>query len=188
LRKKDLTTTLEQSLDVLKDENELLRNCLQDHFDRKKQNALASTIVVPDTPISTCSPTNEVDQILEQRRVRSHDRFIHCIVGSRRTNNAKTKTIRSRTGKGVILNEKTLKILRALSKTVTVPNSTVSTTSEVLATAVSTAVSPVPIPITISSSASALLPSSNEHYASSLSSNEYQEYDPEQMAPKRQRI
>jgi len=191
LRKKDLTTTLEQSLDVLKDENELLRHCLQEHFDRKKSmQGVASTDLVPDTPTSvTCSlpTTNDVDQLLEQRRVRSHDRFIHCIVGSRRTNNAKTKTIRSRTGKGVILNEKTLKILRALSKTVTVPNSTVPTTSEVITTALSTAV-PVPIPITISSSASALLPSSNEHYASSLSSNEYQEYDPEQMAPKRQRI
>mmetsp|Transcript_41460 Transcript_41460/g.47856 ORF Transcript_41460/g.47856 Transcript_41460/m.47856 type:complete len:903 (+) Transcript_41460:273-2981(+) len=197
LRKKDLTTTLEQSLDVLKDENELLRHCLQEHFDRKKSmQGVASTDLVPDTPTSvTCSlpTTNDVDQLLEQRRVRSHDRFIHCIVGSRRGNShtkTKTKTIRSRTGKGVIMNEKTLKILRALSKTVTVPNSTVSTTSEVLATAVSTAVSPVPIPITISSSASALLPSSlpNEHYASSLPSNEYQEYDREQLVPKRQRI
>jgi len=138
-RKKSLTSTLEQSLDDLKEENIKLRKCVQDHIDCKK---IASTM--KENQVST------VDELLEIHRVRSHERFIKCILSPPKSTTKTTKEdtegedndndkkdeetttsitpsspstpspslFSTSSGKGVIVDDKTLKVLKAFSKAV----------------------------------------------------------------------
>ena len=121
LRKKSLTTDLEQSLDALREENTNLRKLIEEHIARKKAAAEAA---------------QSVDSLLEKHRVRSHERFIQCLIA----NSGKTKSKRKSkdssskrkaekkniekkknlpTGRGIIVDDKTLKLLRGLSKSIT---------------------------------------------------------------------
>jgi len=145
LRKKSLTSTLEQSLESLREENTKLRKRIEDHI-AKKQEAAATA-------------AKSVDTLLEEHRVRSHERFIDCIrnVNVNATTNTgssdsdsdsntknnesndtdtvtvtdtdsktngenpsfDTKTIlSSSTGRGIVVDDKTLKILKGLSKSI----------------------------------------------------------------------
>jgi len=188
-RKKSLTTDLEQSLEDLKEENLKLRKCIEESFERKKKLAernlrattpdnVDSNADVTVVAVATTEPTTErtVDELLESRRVRSHERFIQCIMddtnyanhdtddnnddnddtngngdkdsgtllppstlstsstlpsksssiggtgtgllASIMNNSLSSSSPSTRSGKGVILNDKTLKILKALSKTI----------------------------------------------------------------------
>lgn len=118
LRKKSLTSELEQSLEALREENTNLRKLVEEYIAKKKDASSSAT---------------SVEWLLEKRRVQSHERFIKSIV----TNSGKPKSKKSSkdssskrmtetnstaeksipySGKGIIVDEKTLKVLKGLSK------------------------------------------------------------------------
>jgi len=87
---------LEQSLETLREENTKLRKCIEDHIERKKQRkqqqhqqqqqqldggAVLATTGCSDTDTDTDTDTvQSPDELLERRRVRSHERFIEAIL------------------------------------------------------------------------------------------------------------
>lgn len=117
LRKKSLTTDLEQSLEVLREENANLRKLIEEHIARKKAAAAANE--------------QSVDRLLEKHRVRSHERFIECLIANSGKSNRKRKSKDSNnkkkvekkkktlpSGRGIIVDDKTVKLLKGLSKSI----------------------------------------------------------------------
>lgn len=111
LRKKSLTSTLEQSLEVYREENIKLRKIIKDHLAKKKaaSDAAAKT----------------VETMLEEHRLRSHKRFTECILTNNRNSQTKStpkdtdnKNTTSPSGRGVVVDDKTLKVLKGLSKSI----------------------------------------------------------------------
>lgn len=121
LRKKSLTSTLEQSLELLRQENAKLRVCIEEQISRKKTKFAV------------------VDDLLEQHRSRSHERFIQCIIsgsnGSVKSKKGKGKkstkpkdAISAPVGKGIIVDEKVLKLLKGMAKAI--PSDTIATSTQ----------------------------------------------------------
>lgn len=121
LRKKSLTSDLEQSLEVLREENLKLRELIKDHIAKKKEASDAAA--------------NSVETLLQKHRVRSHERFIECILTNTRATKPKKKAkdttserkpeaksstdgAKCPSGKGVVVDDKTLKVLKGLSKSI----------------------------------------------------------------------
>jgi len=108
LRKKSLTSTLEQSLELLREENTRLRKHVEEHFVKKSDD-------------STTAAMKSVESLLEEHRLRSHEQFIECILTDNRdslkrndSNDSDGKDLYS--GRGIALDDKTHKVLKGLSK------------------------------------------------------------------------
>jgi len=111
-----LTSDLEQSLQTLKDENIKLRKQIEDHFAKKKESEESSETV------------ESVDTLLQKHRISSHERFIACLrsgprrstKGRRKSKDAtkKKKISCTASGKGFVVDDKTLKVLKGLSKSI----------------------------------------------------------------------
>jgi len=118
LRKKSLTSDLEHSLEVLREENTQLRTLIEEHFARKKAASDAEK--------------KTVEGLLEKHRLRSHQRFIDCIMANSCSSKntldgtdailerevVDTKNLLSSSGRGIVVDDKTLKVLKGLSKAI----------------------------------------------------------------------
>ena len=202
---------MEQSLDELREENTKLRECIEKHFASKQRKqeppplasvnysdpaVAAAPEAIPSSTteagtetVTGATPPLTVEELLEQRRVRSHDHFIHCIMKTTKGSTKKRKreatttgdsTVlttgatgpsspasassptsllsmflpsskpRTSSGKGVILNDKTIKILKALSKNVIKNRSTITSS-------LSSVKAPPVAPVSVVSSSSPLI-------------------------------
>lgn len=152
MRKKCLTTTLEQSLEVLREENTKLRKRIEDHLAATRKDQPEEATSEPTTPTGPAAKPTSVDDLLDDHRLRSHQKFIADIRASRggrkqKKKNSKKATATSEnddggsnhkkkistpgspdekasrptTGKGIVLDDKTLKALRGLSKSIVIP-------------------------------------------------------------------
>ena len=157
MRKKSLTTTLEQSLEVLRDENTKLRKRIEDHIAATKKGKPKEGMSEPAAQADTTSKPMSVDTLLDEYRLQLHEKFIADIRASsgRRKNKKKSSKKRAAaesggndsnhkkkspvsapgntkdntspiTGRGIVVDDATLKTLRGLSKSIVIPTATLS--------------------------------------------------------------
>jgi len=173
LRKKSLTSTLEQSLELLREENTKLRKRIEDHIAAKLQKKEEDEAAASSSSAAANALLAEknVDMLLEDHRLRSHEEFIASIIANDARHMGKKSGTKRKspcddeattdsdsssnsssseentfgdemisgsttaqeltpptfvTGRGIVMDEKTIKVLKGLAKSI--PTSPASST------------------------------------------------------------